>query len=171
MEKLKQYAPYIIVAGVILYLILRMRSTQTTLAPQTQFSEVQQTDPLIEARTTAFNILGELGLAETAASVERERNVLTDKAQRFNFALGSKALDVDLEKSRLLNNAIVQEINTNFLQREQDRQLQQGAIDRYYSSRRTSDVAGIVGSVSQALSSIFHPSGTIFGTPPTFPRF
>lgn len=171
MEKLKQYAPYIIVGIVILYLIRKLGSTQTTLAPQTAFSESQQIDPLIEARTTAFNILGDLGLAETQANIERERNVLIDRAQRFDFALGSKALDIDLSKSKLLNEAILQEINVNFLQREQDRQLQQGAIDRYYSSRRTNDIGNIVSSVSQSLSNIFRPSGTIFGTPPTFPRF
>jgi hypothetical protein len=61
----------------------------------------------------------------------------------------------------------LRELELYFQSREQDRQTQQAAIDRFYSSRNTGN---IVGSISQAIGQIFgNRGGNVFGTPPTFP--
>jgi hypothetical protein len=76
-----------------------------------------------------------------------------------------------LDYNRFAQNSYLQALQLNLQQREQDRQLQQAAIDRYYSSRNTGN---IIGSISQAIAGIFGGGGgggSIFGTPPTFPSF
>jgi hypothetical protein len=51
METLKKYLPFIIIGVVILFLLRRMSSgTQTRFLPQTQFTEVQQINPLDDIR-------------------------------------------------------------------------------------------------------------------------
>jgi|SRR5215475_478547 len=154
MENLKKYLPYIIVAIVGLYLLKKFSSATTTkFIPQTQFKETQQIDPLNELREKAFESLVGLGIIQTQ---ETARQVT---AQR--------ALDVDLIKSKIAQQTNLQAINLSLLERNQDRMLQEAAIDRYYSSRRTSD---IVGSINTALGGLFGgSSGSIFRTPPTFP--
>lgn len=172
MEAFKQYLPYIIVGAVVLYLIRKLASQQTALVPQTQFVETPQVDPFTESRASAFQGLLQLAGLQIGAEAETERariaGALTGRAQDVQLALGTRAFDVDLAKADLYARAAERAANLNFLTREQDRQIQQGAIDRYYSSRTTSD---IIGSVSQTLSNIFGNRGGRGGifTPPTFP--
>ena len=72
-------------------------------------------------------------------------------------------------QQQFLQNAYLQQLALFYGSREQDRQLQQSAIDRYYSSRNTQ---GIVGSIGQALSGIFGSGNTgSFRTPPIFGGF
>lgn len=182
MEQLKKYLPYIIVALVGLYLIRKLGSQSTALVPQTQLIETPQVDPFAESRASAFGGLLQLtGLqigeeaeterAEIAGRVAIRAQGLAARAQDVQRELGLRALDVDLGKADLFAEASRLAAENNFLARENDRQVQQSAVDRFYSSRRTSD---IVGSVSQALEIIFgnrsnRGGGSVFGTPPTFP--
>jgi hypothetical protein len=161
MEDFKRYLPWIIGGAILLIILSRLSSRTTKLAPQTQFVETQQVDQFAESRASAFaGLLDVVGL-QIGAEAETAR-------ARLQYDLGLKALETDLSKSRILADAATREAEFNYLSRENDRQIQQGAIDRYYSSRNTSN---IVGSVTQALSSIFgsRSGGGIF-TPPTFPR-
>ena len=162
MEKLKQYVPWIIGAIVVLY-ILRKMTTRTALLPQTQITQTPQVDPFAEARATAFGQLIGLGIAQTQSDLESKRIDVASNLESKRIASGETVSLSSLDVSRYI-------ANLNFLQRDQDRQLQQNAVNRYYSSR---DSTSIVGSISQALSSIFgnRQGGNVFGTPPTFPRF
>lgn len=161
METFKQYFPWIIGAVVVLY-VLRKLTTKTSLLPQTQFIETPQTDPYAEARTKAFELLTGLGIAQIEGDVERARISETSTLEK---------LRIGAEENVNLSAIAIQErlANLNFLQRSQDQRIQQGAIEQYYSSRNTGN---IVGSITQALSSIFgnRQGGNVFGTPPTFPR-
>jgi hypothetical protein len=157
----KRYIPWIIGGAIVLFILLRLRGQSTRLVPQTQLVESQQVDQFAESRASAFaGLLDVVGL-QIGAEAETAR-------ARLQYDLGLKALETDLSKSKVLADAATREAEFTFLSRENDRQIQQSAIDRYYSSRNTSN---IVGSVTQALSSIFsnRGGGGIF-TPPTFPR-
>lgn len=149
MESIKQYLPWIIGAIVILY-VLKKVTTRTGFAPQTQLTQTPQPDAYAEARSKAFGSLLELGVAETQSDLEKFRIESTERVSQ-------SALSVQERLAQLTS-----------LERYQDRQVQQGAIDRYYSSRNT---ATILNSVNQALSGIFanRRGGNVFGTPPTFP--
>lgn len=179
MEALKKYAPWIIGAIVVLY-IIRKATSRTALLPQTVITETPQVDPFAEARSTAFGQLVELGIAETQSDIARTGFDLESRRIATNANLEAKriASAFDLESKRIASGETISLssldvsryiANLNTLQRNQDRELQQGAIDRYYSSRNTTS---IVGSISQALGNIFgnRQGGSIF-TPPTFPRF
>ena len=161
MEEFNKYLPWIIGAVVLIYLFRKSGST-TRLAPQTQIVQTPQPDPYAESRLQAFQAIVPLGLAQLQAGVESERN-------RLSQAVALRSEDVELARVNAFAQAAEREANLNYFQREQDRQLQSGAIDRYYSSR---NLSSILSSVNTALSSIFRPGGggTIFGTPPTFPR-
>ena len=173
METLKKYAPWIIGAIVVLY-ILRKMTTRTALLPQTQITQTPQVDPFAESRANAFEQLVGLGIAQTQADVE-SRSIATAanlEAKRISSAF-------DLESKRIASGETVSLssfdvsryiANLNFLERDQDRQVQNNAINRYYSSRTTGN---IVGSIAQTLGQIFsnRQGGNVFGTPPTFPRF
>jgi hypothetical protein len=85
----------------------------------------------------------------------------------------------NLDFKRFQQEGLLRQFELYLQQREQDRQLQQGAIDRYYSSRNTGQTGQIIGSVAQALGNIFGGSGRgifdvgsndPFRTPSTFPR-
>jgi hypothetical protein len=157
----KRYIPWIIGGAIVLFILLRLRGQSTRLVPQTQLVESQQVDQFAESRASAFaGLLDVVGL-QIGAEAETAR-------ARLQYDLGLKALETDLSKSKVLADAATREAEFTFLSRENDRQIQQSAIDRYYSSRNTSN---IVGSVTQALSNIFsnRGGGGIF-TPPTFPR-
>lgn len=162
MEALKKYLPWIIGAIVVLY-ILRKMTTRTALLPQTQITQTPQVDPFAEARATAFGQLIGLGIAQTQSDLESKRIDVASALESKRIASGETVSLSSLDVSRYI-------ANLNFLQRDQDRQVQQNAVNRYYSSRTTGD---IVGSIGQTLSSIFgrRQSGNVFGTPPTFPRF
>lgn len=162
METLKQYAPWIIGAIVVLY-IVRKATMRTALLPQTQITQTPQVDPFAEARATAFGQLIGLGIAQTQSDLESKRIDVASDLESKRIASGETVSLSSLDVSRYI-------ANLNFLHRDQDRQLQQNAVNRYYSSR---DSTSIVGSISQALSNIFgnRQGGNIFGTPPTFPRF
>lgn len=168
----KRYLPWIIGGAIVLFILLRLRGQSTRLVPQTQFVESQQVDQFAESRAGAFaGVLQVLGLQiEQDAETERARiaGEVAGRAQKFQFDLGLKGLETDLAKTNILADAARRSAEFDFLSRENDRQIQQSAINRYYSSRTTGN---IIGSVSQALSNIFRPSGSggIF-TPPTFPR-
>jgi hypothetical protein len=171
METFKQYLPWIIGAVVVLY-VLRKLTTKTSLLPQTQFLQTPQTDPYAEARTKAFELLTGLGIAQVEGDVERSRISETSALERARLASAStlERLRIGAEENVSLSAIQAQQslANLNFLQRSQDQQIQQSAIDRYYSSRNT---GSIVGSITQAIDQIFRnrQGGNIFGTPPTFP--
>jgi hypothetical protein len=159
METFKQYLPWIIGAVAILY-VLRKLTTKTAFLPQTQFVQTPQVDPYAEARSKAFELLSGLGIAQIEGDVERARIQETSTLEKLRIAadenVNLSAIDVQERLGQL-----------NFMQRSQDQQLQQGAIDRYYSSRNT---GSIVGSIAQTLSSIFGQRGGNVFTPPTFPK-
>ena len=163
MEKIKQYLPWIIGAIVVLY-IVRKATTRTALLPQTQITQTPQVDPFAEARATAFGQLIGLGVAQTQSDLESKRIDVASDLESKRIASGETISLSSLDVSRYI-------ANLNLLQRDQDRQLQESAIDRYYSSRNTQ---AIIGSIGTALGGIFgnrQSGGNIFGTPPTFPRF
>lgn len=184
MESFKRYLPWIIGGAIVLFILLRLRGQSTRLVPQTQFAETQQVDQLAEGRASAFQgLLQVIGLqVEQEAETERARIAgglevgrariagrVASRAQEIERELGLKALDVDLSKTNLLAEAARRSAEFDYLSRENDRQIQQSAIDRYYSSRNTGN---IIGSVTQALSNIFssrNRGGGVF-TPPTFPQ-
>ena len=162
MEQLKQYAPWIIGAIILIY-VLRKATTRTALLPQTVITETPQVDPFAEARSKAFDVLASLGIAQTQADLESKRIDVAADLESKRIASGETINLSSLDVSRYI-------ANLNFLQRDQDRQVQQSAIDSYYSSRNTGT---ILNSINQGLSTIFgnRQSGNVFGTPPTFPRF
>lgn len=151
-ETIKKYLPWAIVAVVVLFLARRLMGGRTILAPQTQFSEVAQPDPFAVARATAFGELIGLGIVETQARIGAE---------------------VEMARIGAYERAASRSANLTFMEREQDRRVQQSAIDRYYSSRQTSD---IIGSIAGAVGSIFGRQGSggvVMGprTPPWNPNF
>jgi hypothetical protein len=163
MDTLKKYWPWILVAAVGLYLISKLSSRSTALAPQTQLTETPQVDQYSADRLTAFQSALQLIGLQTEVEGQNER-------ARISGGLTNKALDVDLAKTNLFAQAQNLQSQYNYLSRENDRQIQQNAIDSYYSSRNTQS---IIGSINQGLSTIFgnrNSSGGVF-TPPTFPRF
>lgn len=162
METLKQYAPWIIGAIVVLY-IVRKATTRTALLPQTQITQTPQVDPFAEARATAFGQLIGLGIAQTQSDLESKRIDVASDLESKRITSGETVSLSSLDVSRYI-------ANLNFLQRDQDRQLQERAVNSYYSSRNTGT---ILSSINQGLSTIFgnRQSGNVFGTPPTFPRF
>lgn len=160
MESVKQYVPWIIGAVVLIY-VLRKLTTKTAFLPQTQLIQTPQTDPYAESRSKAFELLSGLAIAQTQASVEKNRIAESSALERLR--IGAER-DVNLSVIEFQNRLA----NLNILERNQDRQLQQSAIDRYYSSRNNQ---AIFGSINQALSSVFQSrTGNIFGTPKTFPQ-
>lgn len=153
MENIKQYLPWIIGAVVILY-VLKKVTTRTGFAPQTQLTQTPQPDAYAEARSKAFDTLASLGIAQTTSQAQSDlEKFRISSEERVNLS----AINLQQYLGQL----------TSF-QRSQDTQLQQGAIDRYYSSRNTQT---ILSSINTALSGIFgnRRGGNVFGTPPTFP--
>jgi hypothetical protein len=161
MESIKQYLPWIIGAIVVIY-VLRKLTTRTSLLPQTQIVQTPQADAYAEARSKAFDALIGLGVAQTQGDIERAKIAEASSLER---------LRIGAEENINLSALNVQErlANLNFLQRDQDRQVQQSAINRTISAQNTGN---IVSSISQAISSIFgNRNRNVFGTPPTFPTF
>lgn len=164
----QKYLPWIIGAAIVLFALSRFRQ-RTILAPQTQITQTQQTDPYLESRTSAFTSLVELAgvisAQDTAKTVAlaRENTQLTVANRSFDRDIGVAEIAARVQQSLA---------NLNLLSRNQDRELQQSAIDRYYSSR---NLDSITGSIATALGGIFgnrSGTGSIFkGTPPTFPGF
>jgi hypothetical protein len=171
METFKKYLPWIIGGIVVLFVLSRLK---TTIVPQTSLVQTPQPDPYAADRASAFQSLINLAGIETQAETQRQETATTTalatRAQEIQYALGLKSFDIESSRINAAYNAAIQTANINLLQREQDRQLQQSAIDRAYDSRTTQN---ILGSINTALSSIFGKrggnTGTIFGTPPTFP--
>lgn len=160
MDNFKQYLPWIIGAVVLIY-VLRKLTTKTSFLPQTQFTQTPQSDPYADARSKAFELLSGLGIAETQAGVEKAK--ISEASDLEKLRIGAEK-DINLTGLQFQNRLA----DLSILQRSQDYQLQQSAIDRYYSSRNSQ---AIVGSISQALGQIFSGGGkNIFGTPPTFPK-
>lgn len=165
MENIKQYLPWIIGGIVLLFILSRLK---TNIVPQTTITQTPQPDPYAADRATAFKSLIDLAGIQTQADLASERlSSETDLSKRtldLQYALGLKS--ADLEAARI--NAASNLANLDFLQRENDRQVQQSAIDRFYSARTQSD---IFGSINTALKGIFggNNSGNVFGTPKTFP--
>jgi len=160
MESIKQYLPWIIGAVVVIY-VLRKLTTRTSLLPQTQFVQTPQADPYAESRSKAFDALIGLGIAQTQGDIESARIAEASSLER---------LRIGAEENINLSALKVQErlANLNFLQRDQDRQLQEGAINRTISAQSTGN---IVGSISQVLAQIFgNRNRNVFGTPSTFPQ-
>jgi len=163
MENFTKYLPWIIGAIVLLY-VLRKLTTKTSFVPQTQFTQTPQPDIYADARSKAFDLLAGLGIAQTQADVEKSRIAEASALERLRIGSEEK---INLSAIDYQNRLA----SLNFFQRGQDTQLQQSAIDRYYSSRNTQS---IVGSISQALSQIFgarSTSGNIYRTPPIFSSF
>lgn len=172
MENFKKYLPWVIGIAIVLFILSRLKGGRTELAPQTQITETAQPDPFAELRGQAFGLLTQLGIATTEAESEYQQGLLRREtaldALKFESDIRSKALDVDLAKSQLSSDIATRLANLSFLQREQDRQIQQGAIDRYYSSRQTGQ---ILSSVNQALQSVFSGGGRGGISPRTPPIF
>ncbi len=170
METFKKYLPWIIGGVVLLFILSRLK---TNLVPQTSLTQTPQADPYAADRATAFQSLIGLAGIQTQAETQRQETALTtslaSRAQEIQRELGLKSFDVDTQRINAAYQAAINSANISFLQREQDRNLQQSAIDRAYSSQSTQQ---ILGSINTALSSIFGNRGrnpNVFGTPPTFP--
>lgn len=182
----QKYLPWIIGGAIVLYIFTKMRS-RTVLAPQTQITETPQTDPYLEARSGAFGSLVELagniaaqdtvksiGLAreDTAKTLGLAKEETARFATSTGLTIANRSFDTQISLANIYAQVQNYAANLNILNRNQDRQIQQSAIDRYYSSRNLESIAG---SISTALGSIFgnrSGSGSIFrGTPPTFPGF
>lgn len=86
------------------------------------------------------------------------------------FELAKYLQQLQLAQQQFLQSSYLTQLDRYYASREQDRQLQQGAIERAQSNQRTQ---GIVGSIGQTLAGIFGNRGgsSIFRTPPTFPGF
>ena len=162
MENWKQYLPYIIGAAVVLYALNKMRS-RTILAPQTQITQSPNIDPYLESRTSAFKSIVELTGKLAAEDTERIKS-------NVGLTVANRSFDTQVTLAKIYADAANYAANLNLLQREQDRRVQQSAIDRYYSSRNTSD---IIGSIGTTLGNIFgNKSGGVFKpTPPINPGF
>jgi|SRR6266540_335716 len=158
----KKYLPWIIGAAIVLFFLSRMRQ-RTVLAPQTVVSQTPQTDPYLEARGKAFDSLVALAGIEAAQDTERFKSTV-------GLTVANKSYDTQISLANIYANAQNYAANLQLFQRNQDRQIQQGAIDRYYSSR---NLDSITDSIALTLGNIFgnrsRGGGTIFGTPKTFP--
>lgn len=170
METFKKYLPWIIGGVVLLFVLSRLK---TNLVPQTALTQTPQPDPYAADRASAFQSLIGLAGIQTQADTQARENELTttlaSRAQEIQYQLGLKSLDVDTARINSAYQSALNATNLQFLNREQDRQLQQGAIDRAADSKTTQT---ILGSINTALSTIFNQrnrNGNIFGTPPTFP--
>lgn len=105
-----------------------------------------------------FDILEILGLKSEETEIEKTKV----QSELTKFLQESQ-----LDFRRFQENNALRQFQLYLMERENDRRLQQGAIDRFYSSRNTGQ---IIGSISQALGGLFgNQGGSIFGTPPTFP--
>lgn len=113
----------------------------------------------LQARLRQFDIMEILGLK--SEETELAKTGLQTELAKY---LQSEQLSFN----RFKEQSYLEQLQLYFAEREQDRQAQQAAINRYYSSRQTGQ---IIGSVGQALGSIFgnRQGGNVFGTPPTFP--
>lgn len=112
----------------------------------------------LESQLRQFDLLETLGLKSEETELAKT-GLQTELAKYLQ--------ETQLDFRRLQEQNYLEQLRLYFMQREQDRQFQQSAIDRLYSSRNTSN---IVGSIAQAVSGIFGGQGSnIFGTPPTFP--
>lgn len=159
----QKYLPWIIGGAILLYFLSKMRQ-KTLLAPQTQITQTPQIDPYLEARSKAFDSLVALAGIEAAQDTEKFKSVV-------GLTVANRSYDTQISLAQIYANAEMYAANLNLFQRNNDRQIQQSAIDRYYSSRNTQAIAG---SVAQVLSSIFGSRGNsniVFGTPKTFPSF
>lgn len=171
MENWKQYLPWIIGAVVLLYVVSKMRQ-KTILAPQTQITQTPQVDPYLEARTNAFSSLVALAGIEAAQDTEKFKSAVgltvANKSYDTQFNIANRMYDSEIAMAKIYADASNYAANLNLFQRNQDRQIQQGAIDRYYSSR---NLDSITNSIALAVGSIFGKKGggNIFGTPKTFP--
>ncbi|HEY7161643.1 MAG TPA: hypothetical protein VH815_10310 [Acidobacteriota bacterium] len=183
MEDFKKYLPWIIGGIVLLYILKKVTSSSgTALIPQTQFTQTAQPDPYAQSRENVFTSLVQLAGLESQSDVQMRQAQTQEQANLLNAAVASQgiagqvtqsanAANTALASSNAYLNALLQQANLNFLQRQNDLQAQNNAVNRYYSSRQSGD---IVNSISQALSSIFSPttsSGGVFGTPPIFGGF
>lgn len=158
----QKYLPWII-GGVILLYVLTKFKQRTILAPQTQITQTPQIDPYLEARSKAFDSLVGLAVVEAAQDTEKFKSAV-------GLTVANKSYDTQVSLAQIYANAQMYADNLNLFQRNQDRQIQDSAIRRYYSSRNTEAISN---SVSQALSSIFgnrRNSNVVFGTPKTFPE-
>jgi hypothetical protein len=172
METFKKYLPWIIGGVVLLFILSRLK---TNLVPQTALTQTPQPDPYAADRATAFQSLIGLAGIQTQADLQREETSfatqLASRAQEIQRELGLKSFDVESSRINAAYEAALRTANLNFLQREQDRELQQSAINRAASSQTTQQ---ILGSINTALSTIFANRGgsnpNVFGTPPTFPK-
>jgi hypothetical protein len=157
MDTIKQYLPWIIGGVVLLFILSRLK---TNIVPQTTLTQTPQADPYAQNRFDAFQSLIGLAGIQTQADAAKE-----NAAAQTALAVRGQDLSYQLESSRIT--AGLQALNLQFLQRDQDRQLQQRAIDAS-SSARTQQT--ILGSINTALQGIFgNKGGGIFGTPKTFP--
>lgn len=171
----QKYLPWIIGAAVVLFVFSRMRQ-RTVLAPQTQITQTPQTDPYLDARSGAFNSLVELAGTIAAQDTIKTVSLAKEETERLKTNTGltvaNKSYDTQVNLANIYAQVQNYAANLNLLSRNQDRQIQESAIDRYYSSRNLDTIAN---SVSLALGGIFgdnNRSGSIFrGTPPTFPGF
>lgn len=155
----------------MLFVLSRLR-TRTILAPQTQITQTPQADPYLDARTNAFqSLVGYLGI-QAAQDTEKFKSVVgltvANKSYDTQYNIASKAYDAQLASAKIYADATNYAANLNLFQRNQDRQIQQSAIDRYYSSR---NLDSITNSIALTLGGIFgnKGGGNIFGTPKTFP--
>jgi len=113
----------------------------------------------LESRLRGFDIAQRLGLASNETDLAKAN---------LNTELAKYLQSQQLSFNMFQQNAYLQALQLQLQQRDQDRQLQQAAIDRYYSSRNT---GSIIGSISQALAGIFGGGATgggTFRTPPIF---
>lgn len=159
MEGIGKYLPWII-GGIVLIYIFRKATSGTSFVPQTALTQTPQPDAYAQARSDAFQSLIGLGVAQTQADVAQTQAANQNALEKYRIQAEQTVQLAGINASQTI-------ANLNFLQRSQDTQVQQGAIDRYYSSRNN---ASIYNSIAQAINGIFGGQGrNIFGTPPTFP--
>jgi len=182
MEEFKKYLPWIIGAAIVLFILSRLsKGSGATFVPQTQIVQTPQPDPYAQQRADVFSKIIDFAGIESATNAATEQAKQALAVQSQSNILGaitqSKALDVQsgiaanqynaaLASTNAYANALSQQLNLNFLQRQQDIQAQNAAINQYYSSRQNASIAG---SISNALARIFQPQGgNVYGTPPIF---
>lgn len=109
-----------------------------------------------------FDLLQILGLASEETELEKAsiQSELTKFLQERQISF-----------STFLENSRLRQFELELGSREQDRQLQQAAIDQYFRQRSGGSTGSIINSISQALGGIFGGSGGGIFTPPTFPGF
>lgn len=172
MEKFKQYLPYIIGAAIVLYVVSRMRTKQTILAPQTQMSETLPIDPYAEQRFGIFQGLLDFAKEETKLDFAREQASIDRELARekntLEAFLSFEAIEAGIERAKISSDSVARLANLEIAQRAQDIEGQRYAIDRYYQTRGNSNTAAIIGSIGQTLGGLFG-NRDIIRTPPTFP--